>query len=165
MSPGGSTVPHILVCGLARSGTTWLAKMLDSHPATLYRHEPDFLPIFPTMPVLADAEEAARYGCSLAEFSQAIPNLGRVRTAGTLPVFRKTGEGILRFQCRRAVTSVTRLASRRLGNIRIHNAFQLTDPESLRVVWKSVGSAGRIGCIVQALQPIQVIYLVRHPVA
>ena len=30
-----------LVLGSARSGTTWLAKILDSHPDVLYRHEPD----------------------------------------------------------------------------------------------------------------------------
>src|SRR5229473_3034366 len=31
----------ILIFGLPRSGTTWLAKLFDSHPLTLYRHEPD----------------------------------------------------------------------------------------------------------------------------
>jgi len=31
----------ILVSGSPRSGTTWLAKLLDSHPDVLYRHEPD----------------------------------------------------------------------------------------------------------------------------
>lgn len=33
----------ILVLGYPRSGTTWLAKILDSHPDILYRHEPDEL--------------------------------------------------------------------------------------------------------------------------
>lgn len=32
-----------LVLGAPRSGTTWLAKILDSHPDVLYRHEPDEL--------------------------------------------------------------------------------------------------------------------------
>ena len=31
----------ILIVGAPRSGTTWLAKILDSHPDVLYRHEPD----------------------------------------------------------------------------------------------------------------------------
>jgi hypothetical protein len=33
----------ILILGSARSGTTWLAKIIDSHPDILYRHEPDEL--------------------------------------------------------------------------------------------------------------------------
>jgi len=148
---------------LARSGTTWLAKILDSHPATLYRHEPDRPPIFPTLPILADRDQADRYRAALAEFSHALPSLERVGTSGTLPVFRKKEEGVFRFQCRRVTTSVTRLASKRLGNIRVPRAFQLTNADNLRVVWKSVWSVGRLGCLVQALQPIQVIFLIRHP--
>lgn len=31
----------ILILGAPRSGTTWLAKIVDSHPGVLYRHEPD----------------------------------------------------------------------------------------------------------------------------
>jgi hypothetical protein len=31
----------IFVVGAPRSGTTWLAKILDSHPDVMYRHEPD----------------------------------------------------------------------------------------------------------------------------
>jgi Sulfotransferase family len=31
----------ILILGAPRSGTTWLAKIVDSHPDVLYRHEPD----------------------------------------------------------------------------------------------------------------------------
>ena len=31
----------ILLVGLPRSGTTWVGKIFDSHPSTLYLHEPD----------------------------------------------------------------------------------------------------------------------------
>ena len=31
----------ILIAGAPRSGTSWLAKTIDSHPGVLYRHEPD----------------------------------------------------------------------------------------------------------------------------
>ena len=45
MSAGSSVealaATAILIVGAPRSGTTWLAKIFDSHPATLYRHEPD----------------------------------------------------------------------------------------------------------------------------
>ena len=43
----------ILILGAPRSGTTWLAKIIDSHPDILYRHEPDELtaPITPGRPL------------------------------------------------------------------------------------------------------------------
>src|ERR1700757_2925244 len=31
----------ILILGSPRSGTSWLAKIVDSHPDVLFRHEPD----------------------------------------------------------------------------------------------------------------------------
>jgi hypothetical protein len=31
----------LLLFGMPRSGTTWLAKIIDSHPDIIYRHEPD----------------------------------------------------------------------------------------------------------------------------
>jgi hypothetical protein len=33
--------PLILLFGLPRSGTSWVGKIFDSHPSTIYRHEPD----------------------------------------------------------------------------------------------------------------------------
>ena len=45
--PGGSPASldalaaPILILGAPRSGTTWLAEIIDSHPDVLYRHEPD----------------------------------------------------------------------------------------------------------------------------
>ena len=33
--------PPILLFGAPRSGTSWLGRILDSHPDTLMRHEPD----------------------------------------------------------------------------------------------------------------------------
>ena len=36
----------VLVVGLARSGTSWLGKILDSDPSVLYRYKPDNLSKF-----------------------------------------------------------------------------------------------------------------------
>ncbi len=48
---------QILIVGLPRSGTTWIGKLLDSSPLTLYLHEPDSffrIPCLPYAPELAD---------------------------------------------------------------------------------------------------------------
>ena len=154
---------QILVAGLARSGTTWLGKLLDSHPATLYRHEPDRPPLFPALPVLVDPDRAGQYTGGLRRFAQGLRDLDRVRAAGALPVFRKHQEGLVNFQARRLLTVTTRLAARHLGDIRLLDAFGPPHPDRLRVLWKSVRSVGRLGLIAQVLRPINVVLLIRHP--
>src|SRR5580692_5237881 len=49
----------ILILGSPRSGTTWLAKIFDSHPDILYRHEPDELTL--PEPGLDPAEQVRQW--------------------------------------------------------------------------------------------------------
>src|SRR3954469_4145287 len=65
----------ILIVGAPRSGTTWLAKILDSHPDVLYRHEPD--------------EVAPRVG-SIRDDVRVWVRQRDARTAGKRPFFAKS---------------------------------------------------------------------------
>jgi hypothetical protein len=67
----------ILVLGSPRSGTTWLAKIFDSHPNILYRHEPDELT--PATPGLDPATQVSRW-----------LRQRRPRAAAKRPLFRKS---------------------------------------------------------------------------
>ena len=62
-APGGRWLrlsqSAILILGSPRSGTTWLAKIFDSHPDILYRHEPDELTL--PEPGLDPAEQVRRW--------------------------------------------------------------------------------------------------------
>ena len=45
----------LLLVGMARSGTSWIGKIFDSQPTTLYKHEPDrSIPDVPMIPRLED---------------------------------------------------------------------------------------------------------------
>ena len=157
------TDSQILIAGLARSGTTWLAKLLDSHPATLYRHEPDRPPLFPSMPYLLAPSHTDYYQSSLQQFGSGLRAQNRVQVAGTLPVFRKDSEKLLNYQARRMLTSASRLASQWLGNIRLFDLFRPHGEDMSRVVWKSVWSVGRLGAILHAMPQLRVVFLIRHP--
>ena len=76
--------------GCPRSGTTWLAKIFDSHPDVLYRHEPDEL-----MPPRAGAQAV----------DQIIEWLGvrGLRVAGKRPMFRKSWRAGLPAAARRSI--------------------------------------------------------------
>ena len=67
----------ILVLGCPRSGTTWLAKIIDSHPDILYRHEPDEVRL-----PRAEAEPFDQINEWIAQRS--------LRTAAKRPAFRKS---------------------------------------------------------------------------
>jgi LPS sulfotransferase NodH len=67
----------ILVLGSPRSGTTWLAKIIDSHPTILYRHEPDEI-----REPRADLDPAGQIAEWIAE--------RRLPVCGTRPFFHKS---------------------------------------------------------------------------
>jgi hypothetical protein len=65
----------ILIVGAPRSGTTWLAKIFDSHPDVIYRHEPD---------------EVVPAGRSIRASMALWVRQHDPRTAGKRPFFRKS---------------------------------------------------------------------------
>src|SRR5262252_2829462 len=84
---------RLLLIGMARSGTSWIGNSFDSHPATLYKHEPDrsILDV-PMIPLLEDAEY---YRVPLAQFIDKLPHLDAPHIAGMLPVFPKSYRGVV----------------------------------------------------------------------
>ena len=152
-----------MVSGLARSGTTWLAKLLDSHPMTMYKHEPDRPPVFPDMPHLLTTELNRYFEPQVMKFMHGLEQQNRVNVAGTLPVFRKAGDGYLKYQARSVLTQFIQLASRKFGNIQMPELFQPTSTPVTKLVWKSVLSSGRLDVILNSVPNFPIIYIIRHP--
>jgi len=79
----------ILIFGLPHSGTTWIGKLFDSHPDTLYRHEPDSvyrlaIPLFP------DKSEALRYQQELEKHVATLPGMRSAKLRVSSRWFPKT---------------------------------------------------------------------------
>ena len=136
----------ILIVGAPRSGTTWLATIFDSHPDTLYRHEPD------------ETDTEAQ------PLSEAI--LGWVvktdaRTAGKRPYFPKSWQSgparALRTGLSYGVAVAERLGVRGLG------IPDLGAIGSARVVIKSVRLHEGLGRFALDYPRAHVLLILRHP--
>ena len=91
----------ILLFGMPRSGTTWLGKVFDSHPRTLYRHEPDSFGTLDAMPLFPELADAGQYQALIRDFVAALPATRSARVTGKLPLFPKDYQGPRAVQLRR----------------------------------------------------------------
>lgn len=152
----------ILVFGMPRSGTTWIGKLFDSHPDTLYRHEPDSvrrlsLPLYPEM------EAAPQYREELERFVAALPGMRSPKVVGKQPLFRKSYQSAAAFGAYRMSVAVAKAASRIKRNFPCPYRPAAAGSARARLVWKSIESPGRLGICMEALPAARAIHLIRHP--
>lgn len=154
--------PCILVFGMPRSGTTWIGKLFDSHPDTLYRHEPDSVQRL-SMPLFPETEDALRYREELEQFVAALPRWRSPEVVGKQPLFPKSYQSAAGLAAYRASV----IAAKAVSRVRRHFPC-LYRPTAVggvnaRAVWKSVESSGRLGACIAALPEVRAIHLIRHP--
>ncbi len=161
----------ILLFGTARSGTTWLAKLFDSHPDTFYLHEPDIsdrgtdlIPFwFENAPTREETDRAAQY---LARLSL-VRNL---RTTGQGPFFKKSYRGEAAEISRRAMILGAK-ALERVGPSKLSPKLPIPDlisrhSKPKETVIKTVSALGRAGALLdRAPQDVSPMLLLRHPCA
>ena len=168
---GGAGEDMILVFGLPRSGTSWMGKVFDSHPDTLYLHEPDKHIHLHEVPMLLPAEP----GRGLDAFLQQVLANRSPGVTGKVPAFAKSYRSGARNLARNAAAHAARVLPRRLADrVRIPD---LIDPgicrdrrdrrdrrgSSPRLVWKSINSVGRLGALARLLSSSRCLLLLRHP--
>jgi hypothetical protein len=153
----------ILLFGLPRSGTTWAGKIFDSHPDTLYRHEPDSWARLGEIPLAPDAAPVPDLEQRLAAFADRLPGLRTTKVAGSLPLFPKRRQSGLGFQLHRAGVLAAKAAARLTGEFPVPGWGLTARDESTRIVWKSIESVGRMGLVARSLPGSRGVLLVRHP--
>jgi hypothetical protein len=158
---GAAGEDMILVFGLPRSGTSWMGKIFDSHPDTLYLHEPDKHVHLPDVPMLLPAEP--REGLDVF-LRQVLANRSPGVT-GKLPAFTKSYRSGARHLARNAAGYVARALPRRLAErVRVPDLVDTGFPGSgPRLVWKSINSVGRLGALARRLPKARCLLLLRHP--
>lgn len=159
----------ILLLGAPRSGTTWLAKIFDSHPDVLYRHEPDTVLRDEQMQNFFRPEDIPRFRPTAADYLRRLVDTRTLKTAGSLPVFPKSYYAPAVQGLRRGMIYALRAAekfggaSQLVRNIPIPDLIDRARHPDLRVVMKSVSSRGRARLFAEALPGCKVIYIVRDP--
>lgn len=152
----------IAILGMPRSGTTWIGKLFDSHPDTLYRHEPDSVRHL-HMPLYPAPKDAAKYQAELRAFVEALPYVRSAKVVGKQPLFPKRYQSRLGLMAYRTSVVAAKAAGRLVGDLPCLCRPTAADQLGVRVVWKSIESPGRIGVIVAALPETRVIHVMRHP--
>jgi len=158
----------VLVLGAARSGTSWLGKIFDSHPDVLYRHEPDLALWERRLPFFIREPDTDAYVTIAAEYVARLMHTPTFKASGQLPAFPKNYHTFGMQSLRTAMIQALRCAEAASGSQRMR-AFPVPDlftPDHhppLRIVMKSISAAGRTRVFLKALPGMRLVFLLRHP--
>ena len=146
----------ILILGAPRSGTTWLAKIIDSHPDTLYRHEPDETILSPD---LVTPELLRDLLCRwIGDRSP--------RSVTKRPFFEKSWQSAAGRRLRSLWAAAAGASSRLPPPLNLMASLQVPDfakQPPPRVALKSVRWAHGAPVLAQALPASRTIFILRHP--
>ena len=160
ISGSGTDTAPILLFGMPRSGTTWVGKILDSHPRTVYRHEPDSwrrLDEVPLVPVGATHQ----YHGTIRGFWAGVGDIRAPKVCGKLPVFPKNYLTAMQLACYRAGIRLSQLAGK--AGLDLPVICAAAGGDGRRIVWKSIESTARFGLVLDALPQARGLLLIRHP--
>lgn len=158
-----SAAPPILLFGMPRSGTTWIGKIFDSHPETLYRHEPDSWGRLNFLPLMAPLDHANDYAADIRYFFGQLPHMKLTKVVASTPIFPKNYYSPLRYQLFRLGVFAVKAVAKIAGEQSVPTFIRVRDKARIRVVWKSIESLGRLGVIERGLRPCFGIHITRHP--
>ena len=163
MNIPSTEAPLILVVGSPRSGTTWLGKIFDSHPETFYRNEPESEMKLEELQPPTDDEARKRNQRTLHNYLEHLPRMHSTNVAGSLPIFRKQYESYVGYQMRRACIGSAKYASTYISRFPIPRLMSNDQIRRLRTVWKSLPALRQCDTFLDAMPPVNVVHIVRHP--
>jgi hypothetical protein len=161
-------MPLTFILGAPRSGTTWLSKIFDSHPSVMYQHEPDMASDATPLPVNYPEQDEIKYAALIREQVAAFLEVRNIKSAGSLPVFRKQCDTTLSYGSRALSIYFLHLLSKiPPRNLTKHcivpgSPILQTYPR-IHVVMKSVRLVHHAGLITRAIPDARTIVILRNP--
>lgn len=150
----------IFAYGSGRSGTTLLAKLIDSSRSVIYRHEPDKTSPNTNIPFLPEAAQYREYEGISRRYLKQMSEDRSVFVNGKQPLFEKDFRKPASTQLLRFLVPVFAVAEKAGINLPIPNLVKGNDYVTLI---KSVNSLGRVPLFAQAMPRLKFIHIVRHP--
>lgn len=148
---------------MPRSGTSWVGKIFDSHPTTLYRHGPDSNGGLKEVALAPSVDNVSYYAPAILRFVESLSGLRLGQVAAKGPVLPKNYYGPLQLSLRKAAVATAGMASRLYANYRVPDFIDPKLAATLPMVWKSTASVPRLGVLARALPEASFIHVVRHP--
>ena len=167
VSPEGENVVFLL--GAPRSGTTWLAKIFDSHPDVIYRHEPDTVLRNDRLPSLSQRGDIAIYRDEAKAWLTRLFAVRTLKSAGSLPLFRKDYQGRAAHYLRAAMIYGLHAANALPLKVQWPRRIAIPDLIARKprnrpaLVMKSVSSRGRALLFAEAFPKSRIVFILRHP--
>lgn len=158
------THPLTLLFGLPRSGTTWIAKIFDSHPSTLYFHEPDSINKLLLFPQDSKSWDGGPRQQSMKKYVEDFLNLKSPHVNGKLPLFEKDYRSALVRKLHH-FNIVASKGTQSLFEFHLPSYYWLTNKKSRQAhwVWKSIESTKHLGLMLDAMPTARSILILRHP--
>jgi hypothetical protein len=153
----------VFLFGSARSGTSFVSKLLDASPDVLYRHEPDISLSTIEFPFLPARSEYAGMISAAARYAASLASLKTSRTVGSPPYFDKRFRTGLGNRLWRLNAYLAKGAERL--QMRVPISDWLRPDAQMTTVMKSVSSVVRAPLFHAAMPEARIIHLVRHPCA
>lgn len=156
-----------MIFGSPRSGTTWVGSLFDSHPQTLYLHEPDVIEKEPRLPFVPYGDLPADIDRITQDYFERLSQNRSLRSVHMPTIFPKAYRGGLADQARAAIVRLLRAVDAVLPAVGRSRSLQVPDftDEGAKpyLVMKSVDSIPRLPVFARALPGVKFIHIVRHP--
>ncbi len=156
----------LIILGSGRSGTTWLAKMSDSHPDAAYLHEPDSVLRNHKLPFLPDRTALDVHKSEAAAYLTALQKVRTPKAVAHLPHFPKSYRTGTRACLRRITANISKAVTKLpLGAEQRLSLPDLFDDKKApsALVMKSVNSLCRMALFERAHPTARFIHIIRHP--
>ena len=152
----------VIISGFPRSGTTWLGKLFDSHPQTLYRHEPDSVQPLRWLPMIIE-DDYSSYTASLRRFVKSIPKFRNPKVSASIPIFTKNFFSPAQLFMVMSSLRLVKICSSTGLSLKVPRFCIPKDHQQYTLVWKTIESTGRLGFFAEALSQKRIIHILRHP--